>query len=67
MTSVKVILPPAETGLIYCVLSLLYEDLKETALLRAAPKCIWFKALNDECRGESRGTWNKSDQSFYIS
>lgn len=56
MTSVKVILPPAETGLIYGVLSLLYEDLKETALLRAAPKCIWFKALNDECRGESRGT-----------
>lgn len=52
MTSVKVILPPAETRLIYCVLPLLYEDLDETTLLRAAPKCVWLKALRDECKGK---------------
>lgn len=52
MTSVKVILPPAEMRLIYCVPSLLYEDLEESTLLRAAPKCICFKALSDECQGK---------------
>lgn len=53
--------------LIYCVLSLLYKDLKETTLLAAGSKCIWFKVLNDEWKGKSRGTWNKGNQSFYIS
>lgn len=57
----------AEMRLIYCVLSLLSKDLKETTLLAAGFKCIRFKVLSDEWKEKSRGTWNKGNQSFYIS
>lgn len=53
--------------LIYCVLSLLYNNLKETTFLAADFKCILFKAAHDEWKEKSRDTWNKGNQSFCIS
>lgn len=63
----KVILCEAGIRLIYYVLSLLYNNLKETTLPVTSFKCICFKTAHDEWKGKSRGTWNKGNQSFCIS